>query len=335
MGRTMETTALFTLMSSSLVLKKAEEFYIWGCSPPCDYENVLAEKFILCCSDQEGPGPQYQMQVVLLSVTLVLPLKCGWPSTCISKCFGKEDSTVQGLGDGRGALKEPPSYKSKISILCYRIPIKEWYVKESILKAVQLQKHVPSMEQGGQEGWGKSLNGRYWCRSHTLSGANLAWSLGLHPCTTHRGHSKWGLAHALQLLFLQAGPGWYPNKQRETPEPQAETGEWPMAAQEYSCLEGQTAALQPAWQQALCFGRLASRFWSILNRLMLTLLYTFVYWLRMNNVNILVISVVFVLSINAVVTIRLSLLWLNHCYCFHVDYLKNNKIVTFLVILYS
>lgn len=27
MGRTMETTALFTRMSSSLVLKKAEEFY--------------------------------------------------------------------------------------------------------------------------------------------------------------------------------------------------------------------------------------------------------------------------------------------------------------------
>lgn len=184
MGRTMETTALFTRMSSSLVLKKAEEFYFWGCSPPCDYENVLAEKFILCCSDQEGPGPQYQMQVILLSVTLVLPLKCGWPSTCISKCFGKEDGTVQGLGVGRGASKEPPSYKSKISILCYRIPIKEWYVKESIIKAVQLQKHVPSMEQGGQERWGKSLNGRYWCRSHTLSGASLAWSLGLHPCTT-------------------------------------------------------------------------------------------------------------------------------------------------------
>lgn len=106
MGRTMETTALFTLMSSSLVLKKTEEFYFWGCSPPCDYKNVLAEKLILCCSDQEGPGPQYQMQVILLSVTLVLPCKGGWPSTCISKCFGKEDSTVQGLRDGKGALKK-------------------------------------------------------------------------------------------------------------------------------------------------------------------------------------------------------------------------------------
>lgn len=52
-------------------------------------------------------------------------IKGGWSSTCISKCFGKEDGTVQGLGDGKGALKKNPSCKRKISILCYRIAIKE------------------------------------------------------------------------------------------------------------------------------------------------------------------------------------------------------------------
>lgn len=53
------------------------------------------------------------MQVILLSVILVLPLRGGWPSTCISKCFGKQDGTVQGLGDGRGALKEPLPTKAR------------------------------------------------------------------------------------------------------------------------------------------------------------------------------------------------------------------------------
>lgn len=41
--------------------------YFWGCFPLYDYENILAEKFVLCCSDQEEPGPQHQMQVRLLS----------------------------------------------------------------------------------------------------------------------------------------------------------------------------------------------------------------------------------------------------------------------------
>lgn len=204
MGRMMETTALFTLMSSGLVLKKTEEFYFWGCSPPCDYENVLAE-FIVCCSDQEGPGPQYQMQVILLSVTLVLPLRGRWPSTCISKCFGKEDGTVQGLGDGRGGLKEPLSYKSKISILCYRIPIEEWYVKESILKAVQLQKHVLSMQQGCQGGWAKSLNSRYDA-GHTLSVEPAL--PGAQGCISAppRGHSTQGPAHGTVALFPLTRP---------------------------------------------------------------------------------------------------------------------------------
>lgn len=48
------------------------------------------------------------MQVILLSVALALPCKGGWLSAGISKCFGKEDGTVQGLGDGKGALKKKP-----------------------------------------------------------------------------------------------------------------------------------------------------------------------------------------------------------------------------------
>lgn len=66
MGRKMEITALFTLMPSGLVLKRLGIFIFLGCIPLYDYGNVLAEKFILCCSDREEPGPQYQMHISLL-----------------------------------------------------------------------------------------------------------------------------------------------------------------------------------------------------------------------------------------------------------------------------
>lgn len=152
-----------------------------------------------------------------------------------------------------------------------------------------------------------------------------------------KGHSKWGPAHSTATPFPSSRPffgspanrGKHQNhrqkqgKRKGPWEPRSKTLPAGANSSTPACLAAST----------LLWRTLASWFWSILNRLMLTLLYTFVHWLRMNNVNVLVISVIFVLSINAAVTIRLSLLWLNHCYCFHVDCLKNNKIVTFLVIL--
>lgn len=154
-----------------------------------------------------------------------------------------------------------------------------------------------------------------------------------HPGDTARE----GQPMALWLFFLWPGPALIP---QQTEGNTRTTGRSRGSGRAHGSpglqLPGGADSSTPACLAAstLLWRTLASWFWSILNRLMLTLLYTFVHWLRMNNVNTLVISVLFVLSINAVVTIRLSLLWLNHCYCFHVDYLKNNKIFIFLVILY-
>lgn len=162
--------------------------------------------------------------------------------------------------------------------------------------------------------------------------------LGLGAASLHRpGDTACEGCVALRLFFFWAGPAlirqWIQGNTRTTSR---NRGRWRVHGSPGVQLPRGADSSTPACLAASTqlWRTLASWFWSILNRLMLTLLYTSVHWLRMNNVNTLVVSVLFVLSINAVVTIWLSLLWLNHCYCFHVDYLKNNKIVTFLVILY-